>query len=367
MAFEFHRPVGARIVSKQIHMKQDLVASTCVVIIVAITGWVLYIGRSVLVPIAFAIITCYVIYGLAEILRRLPHIGRRLRAGVRYWSAAALILISVYLSAKLLLADTDRMVAIGPKYEATLLALLTKFSALLHIETEPTWTAFRRELLGTVNIQAILTSLIGSISSIMATTIVVMLYTMFFMVEHGRFRRKLLTLVSGKTDLEALIDTINQRIGTYLALKALLGVALGILSWVCMHWIGLEFAALLAVFIVLLNFIPYAGSLISVVAPSLLAALQFGQWSEPTMLLIALSTLNFVIGNILDPWLMAGSLNLSPAVILMSLATWGAIWGVAGAFLAVPGTVALTILFAAFDSTRPLALLLTREDISPEA
>jgi AI-2 transport protein TqsA len=53
-------------------MKQDLVTCTCVVVIAAITGWWLYIGRSVLVPIAFAIITCYVIYGLADILRRVP-------------------------------------------------------------------------------------------------------------------------------------------------------------------------------------------------------------------------------------------------------------------------------------------------------
>jgi predicted PurR-regulated permease PerM len=73
------------------------------------------------------------------------------------------------------------------------------------------------------------------------------------------------------------------------------------------------------------------------------------------------------MGNLLDPWLMAGSLNLSPAVILMSLATWTAIWGIAGAFLAVPGTVALTIIFSAFSSTRPLALLLTKEDIARPA
>ncbi|WP_296650239.1 AI-2E family transporter [Paraburkholderia sp.] len=346
-------------------MKQDLITCTCLVVISAITGWVLFIGRPVLAPIAFAIITCYVIFGLAEILRRLPHVGKRLRAGARYWSAAVLILIAVYLAAKLLLIDSDRMVAVAPKYEATLLALLTKFAALLHIETEPTWTAFRRELLGTVNVQAIITSLLGSISSIMATTFVVMLYTAFFMIEHGRFRRKLLTVMRGKADLDGVIDTINARIGTYLALKALLGVALGVLSWICMHFIDLEFAALLALLIVLLNFVPYAGSLISVVIPTLLAALQFGQWSEPAMLAIALSAINFVMGNIVDPWLMAGSLNLSPAVILMSLAAWTALWGVAGAFIAVPGTVVLTIIFTAFDSTRPLALLLTREDVPP--
>ena len=96
-------------------------------------------------------------------------------------------------------------------------------------------------------------------------------------------------------------------------------------------------------------------------------ALQFGQWNEPIVLLISLSAINFVMGNVLDPWLMAGSLNLSPAVILMSLAAWTTIWGIAGAFLAVPGTVALTIIFSAFSSTRPLALLLTKDDVASPA
>jgi len=345
-------------------MKQDLITCTCVLVIAVISGWVLYIGRPVLVPIASAIITSYVIYGLAEILRRVPHVGKRIRAGVRYWSAAVLILVAAWIAIELLLSDTDRMMAVAPKYEATLLALLTKLAALLHIETEPTWTAFRRELLGTINVQALLASLLGSISSLMATTLVVMLYTVFFMIEMGRFRRKLSSALRGKADMEPVIDAINSKIGTYLALKALLGVVLGILSWVCMHLVGLEFAGLIADLIVLLNFVPYAGSLISVAFPVLLAALQFGQWNEPIVLLVSLSAINFAMGNVLDPWLMAGSLNLSPAVILMSLAAWTAIWGIAGAFLAVPGTVAMTIILSAFGSTRPLALLLTKEDVA---
>jgi predicted PurR-regulated permease PerM len=348
-------------------MKQDLVTCTCVVVVAAITGWVLYIGRPVLVPIAFAIITSYVIYGLAEILRRVPHVGKRIRAGVRYWSAAALILFAAWLAIELLLSDTDRMLAVAPKYEATLLAMLAKIAALFHLETEATWTAFRRELLAAVNVQALITSLLGSLSALMATTLVVLLYTAFFMVEMGRFRRKLSAAMRGKADMEPVIDAINAKIGTYLALKALLGVVLGVLSWICMRLVGLEFAPLLAILIVLLNFVPYAGSMISVALPTLLAVLQFGQWNEAFVLLVSLSAINFVMGNLLDPWLMAGSLNLSPAVILMSLATWTAIWGVAGAFLAVPGTVVLTIIFSAFSSTRPLALLLTKDDVARPA
>ncbi|ODP32268.1 AI-2E family transporter [Pandoraea sp. ISTKB] len=348
-------------------MKQDLITCTCVLIIVTIVGWTIHVGRSVVVPIAFAVIVTYIVFGLAEIFRYLPHVGRRLRSGVRYGSAALLIVLVAWLGVDLLLADTNRMVAVAPRYEATLLVLLSKAAVLLHIETEPTWAAMRREILGAVNLQALLTTLIGSVSSIIATIVLVLLYAGFFLVEHDRFRQKLLAVMHRKPDFASVIDDINARIGTYLALKALLGAVLGVLSWICMRVVGLEFAGPLAVLIVVLNFVPYAGALVSVALPTLLALLQFGSWNEPTFLLISLGVLNFLVGNLLDPWLMGGSMNLSASVILMSLAVWGAIWGVAGAFLAVPGTVAFTIICAAFEPTRPLATLLTRDAAPPQA
>jgi predicted PurR-regulated permease PerM len=266
------------------------------------------------------------------------------------------------LSVNLLLSDKDRLLAVAPKYEATLLTLLTKFAALLHIETEASWTAIRRDLLATVNVQAIFTTMLSSVSSLVAAIIVVLLYATFFLLEHRKFRRKLVNFASGSTQIVEVIDEINSKIGVYLALKALLGAILGIVSWICMRVVGLEFAELWAVLIALLNFIPYAGSMISVAVPTLLAALQFGQWSEAIALLVSLALANFVVGHLLDPWLMGGSLNLSPAVILISLAVWSSIWGIAGAFLAVPVTVGLIIAFSAFASTRRFAILLTNDD-----
>jgi predicted PurR-regulated permease PerM len=343
-------------------MNQGLLKCTCAVLLVTLLGWLMYVGRPVLVPIAFGIIATYVVFGLASLLRRIPYLGPRLRTGLRYAISAALLLVAIYVSVDLLLSDKDGLMALAPKYEATLLALLTKFAALLHIETEASWTAIRRDLLASVDIQAILTSMLSSVSSLLAAIIVVLLYSAFFLTEHAKFRRKLVKLAGGSQQIVSVVDAVNAKIGLYLALKALLGAILGIVSWICMHFVGLEFAALWAVLIGLLNFIPYAGSWISVALPTLLAALQFGHLSEAIVLFFALTLANFIVGHILDPWLMGGSLNLSPTVILISLAVWSSIWGIAGAFLAVPITVGLVIAFSAFESTRRFAVLLSNDD-----
>jgi predicted PurR-regulated permease PerM len=67
------------------------------------------------------------------------------------------------------------------------------------------------------------------------------------------------------------------------------------------------------------------------------------------------------VGNVLEPRLLSKSLNVSPLVILFALAFWGAIWGVIGMFLSVPITVMMMIIFAHFESTRPIAVLLSQD------
>jgi len=110
----------------------------------------------------------------------------------------------------------------------------------------------------------------------------------------------------------------------------------------------------------LLNYIPYIGSFLGVVLPAAFAILQFADLNVVLMLVLALSAAQFVVGFFLDPYLMGNSLNLSPFVILVSLAVWSAIWGIAGAFLAVPITACIALVFAEFEGTRPIAVLLSK-------
>jgi AI-2 transport protein TqsA len=61
---------------------------------------------------------------------------------------------------------------------------------------------------------------------------------------------------------------------------------------------------------------------------------------------------------------MGSSLNLSPFAILVSLAVWSQLWGIAGAFLAVPITAVMVIVFSEFAGTRPIAILLSKTGLS---
>jgi len=332
-------------------------------ILALIVGWVLHIGKAVLVPIAFGILVVYLIVGLTRLLCRIPVLGRLLPVQIRNAVSVLVISSGLVFVLHLLVASTDDVMAHAPQYQQSLLAGIQKVAVLLRIETEPTWTTLRRDLLGQINLQRLLGSVLVSLSSMMATFVVVLLYATFLMMEKRFFAGKMALIASDPRNaarIREVTSDINRRVGSYLSVKTGVNVLLGAVCWGILALFGLQFAGFLAVLIGLLNYIPYAGSFLGVVIPVLMALAQFGEPGTALALLAALTAAQFVIGNFLDPYLMGSSLNLSPFAILVSLAVWSQLWGIAGAFLAVPITAVMVIVFSEFAGSRPIAILLSK-------
>ncbi len=328
-----------------------------------IVGWVLHVGRDVLVPLAFGVLVAYVIFGLSQLLLRVPVLGRRMPGQVR--NALSVLVISSGLVgiAYLLVANAEGITAYAPHYQRSLLAGIQRIAVLLRIEAEPTWTTLRNDLFGQINVQRLLGSVVASVSSTVATVVVVILYAAFLMMEQRYFTEKLAQASGDPRNaarIREITGDINRRVGAYLSVKTAVNVLLGVVSWAILATFGIQFAGLLAVLIGMLNYIPYAGSLFGVVIPVAVALGQLGDPGAVLWLLVALTAAQFVIGNFLDPFLMGSSLNLSPFAILVALAVWSQLWGISGAFLAVPITAVMVIVLSEFAGTRPIAILLSK-------
>lgn len=326
------------------------------------TGWILYIGKGVFVPIVFSILVAYVIVGLTRLLFRLPFVGRFLPRQIGYTLAALMIALAVAAIVSLVATSLAGVIAIAPQYEGALLNAIQDIAVRLGFES-PTWGTLRQELLAQIDAQRIIGSTVISASSIVSSVTIVLLYVAFLLIEQRAFSAKLAHISSDPrhvASIQKVITHINGRIGTYLALKTLVSLVQGLISWAILALFGVEFAMFWAVLIGLLNYIPYIGSVLGVVLPAAFAIVQFADLNVVLALLLALSAVQFAIGFFLDPYLMGNSLNLSPFVILVSLAVWSAIWGIAGAFLAVPITACIALIFAEFAETRPIAVLLSK-------
>ena len=334
------------------------------VFLALIVGWVLHIGQDIFIPIIFSVLVGFVIIGMTRMLAKVPVLGPRLSIQVRYIVAALIMAVGLVSVVWLLFANVGRAVALAPQYQDSLLNSIQNLAVTLGLESEPSWKSLRQQFLAQVSIQRLVGGTLGSVLSIVATLIVVFLYVAFLLVEQRSFAAKIKNISDDPGQvafIRQMITNVNGKIGTYLALKTLLSVVLGILSWAIMAFFGMEFAVFWGVLIALLNYVPYIGSFLSIFLPAVFAILQFGNLNSVLAVMVPLSIVQFANGNFLDPYLMGNSLNLSPFVILVSLTVWSALWGIPGAFLAVPMTAVMVMIFAEFPGTRPFAVLLSRK------
>jgi predicted PurR-regulated permease PerM len=105
--------------------------------------------------------------------------------------------------------------------------------------------------------------------------------------------------------------------------------------------------------------VPILGAVAGIGLPALFALLQFGDWGHALAVLGGAFAIAFVVGNIFLPRMQGNSLNLDPLIVMVSLAFWGALWGLPGMFLSTPLTVLSMVILAQFDGSRWIAILLS--------
>ncbi len=218
----------------------------------------------------------------------------------------------------------------------------------------------------TVDVSAYLRTAAGQAGSLLSATILVIIFVTFLFVERIWFRTKLNALFGEPERAQRvawIIGTIIHRVNRYLLVKTVVSGATGAIIYGVASVFGLDLALALAIMTFVLNFIPSVGSIIATVLIGLVAYIQTGEPAPAAAVFVICGVIQFVMGNILDPMLMGRALRLSSFGIILSLAFWGAVWGVPGMFLSVPIMVAAMIVCSEIPALRPLAVLLSREGL----
>jgi AI-2 transport protein TqsA len=115
-----------------------------------------------------------------------------------------------------------------------------------------------------------------------------------------------------------------------------------------------------------LNYIPAIGSIAATFRWRWWPIVQLGDPSTTLFIFVVVGAVQFMNGNVIDPMLMGRALRMSSFGIIISLAFWGAVWGIPGMFLSVPIMVGLMIVCSEIPPLRPIAILLSREGLPEE-
>ena len=101
------------------------------------------------------------------------------------------------------------------------------------------------------------------------------------------------------------------------------------------------------------------GSIIATIPPVVMAIIQFSPGLfRPFVVLVSLTAIQLLIGNVITPKVMGDKLGVSPVMILLSLLLWGMIWGIPGALLSTPIISIIKIVCENLPVLHPIAILI---------
>ncbi len=157
------------------------------------------------------------------------------------------------------------------------------------------------------------------------------------------------------------IRQAQRDIGLFITTMGLVSIGLGIATGVALAAIGFPNAALWATTTAVLTFVPYIGPVLVTLALLVAGGMESGTGLAmlvPPALFLAL---HFVEANVVSPFVMGARLRISPVFVFLSVLFWSWLWGIAGAFVAVPLLLGLRAV-----AQRSKRLRLVRVYLDPE-
>ncbi len=330
---------------------------------------VLKMTASVVLPLTIAILISLVFEPVLVKLHRTVHMP---------WAVGIVIILVIvaavlYVVGQLIATSVTSIVNTMPKYEERFVIIYQTIANALNLPFDPDDTLFNNlwNQMGVRSaVQNFLISLSTGTISFVKSFVMVLLCAIFFLAEMRYLRMKLQAAcispeeendrqMESQQRVTLMITGIIDQVTRYISTKFFISLLTGILVFVGLKVIGLDFAVIWAFFAFVLNFVPSFGSIISVLGTTLFALLQFWPRIGPVFwVFLFMFLVNFTLGNIIEPRVQGKNLGLSPFVIIASLSLWGWIWGFTGLILGVPMMVIVKIVCENFPFLHPVAVIL---------
>lgn len=196
-----------------------------------------------------------------------------------------------------------------------------------------------------------------------ASVLAVVLLTLFFMIYGANLQRKVLALLPGRQQKKLTVDilqSMEREMSRYVLTITIINTLLGLAFAGVLVWLGLAIpeALMWGTLAALLNYAPYVGPLIGIMAMLLMGFVHFDTPLEallPSAIYLLLHTLE---GQFVTPILLGRRMALSPLVLILGLMVFGWLWGIIGLLLAVPLLACTKVVLERVDGLGPWARLL---------
>lgn len=329
-------------------------------IITALVILLLIFAEPILVPFVIALLIWFIVKKTRNLIDKVGFAKKYIPKWIKTLVASLFIFSLILFIGRLLVYNINLLSTSYDTYASNAELIADKIHTLFGIDIKAEIINFVENF----DFSNSLKSFINSISEVLGNMMMIIFYTIFLFIEESLFERKVKILFSDKsneTNFTGTMKKIDKTMSRYIGLKSLIALLTATLGYFVLLIIGLDAPLFWAFLLFMFNFIPSVGPILASLLPALFSLLQFGEFTPFLIILGCMTAIAVLIGNFIEPKLMGNTLNISPLVAIMSLAVWGALWGVTGMLLSVPITVAMIIIFSQFPSTRGIAILLSEK------
>jgi AI-2 transport protein TqsA len=197
----------------------------------------------------------------------------------------------------------------------------------------------------------------AALSSALTNAFLILLTVVFILLEAADLPKKLRIVLKNPKRSLSTIEKCTQNAKRYLVIKTLISGSVGLVIWLWLLILGVDYPVLWGTLSFLLNYVPNIGAIIAALPVALLALIQLGVGSA-LLTVLGFVVVHIVVGNLIEPKLTGKGMSLSTLVVFLSLVFWGWVLGPVGMILSVPMTSLAKIVLESYESTGGIAIML---------
>lgn len=333
----------------------------------AVVG-LLYYGRPLLVPIAFALFLAFALRPFVSLLER---------AGVPRVLAILLILFVIVGGVALLVinvtAQLNQFFAALPRYQARIRETVSQVMDFVNHIRERMGSILPEDSRGVREVKVTGSQLeatravfiqLGETLGTLLYAAAVPFLTFFMLKDREKFNRVLAGIFTrnerlGESDVTGAISRTMTSYALGLGFVMLIMAAVTTLSLMALR---IDYYYVLGPIAGLAILLPYVGVILSTLPAIAVAYFQYDA-EKALLVFLVYSLMQFLEGNVLTPFIVGGKVRLFPLTVMIAFIFWGTIWGIPGAVLAVPLTSAIKVVCEHVRGWEGLARLLGEPDL----
>jgi len=209
------------------------------------------------------------------------------------------------------------------------------------------------------NAGSFLTNFIKNTIAFIGSLFVVLVFIFLFLMQRNKYENFVVMLYPEEKRNEAkeMIDRISQVAQQYLTGRLVAACIMGILFLIGFLIVGLKNSVILALIVAIMTIIPYVGALIGGLVPFFMSIID-GSFDQSIWVVIIILLVNLIDHYFIEPYVVGGSVNISPFFTIFVLILGGVVWGIVGIILFLPLSGILKIVFENVEGLEPYASLI---------